>query len=183
MSKRDNLYLVGLMGAGKTTVGRLLAKHYGCVFHDSDHEIEARTGVKIPVIFEIEGEAGFRKREETAIAELTALNGIVLATGGGAILSPANREALRRNGVVIYLRGTPEHLYERTRYDRNRPLLQTENPLEKLRELYRQRDPLYREIADVVMDTGRQSVSGMARILLGKLDLLRSGLPLADADV
>lgn len=183
MSKRDNLYLVGLMGAGKTTVGRLLAKHYGCVFHDSDHEIEARTGVKIPVIFEIEGEAGFRKREETAIAELTALNGIVLATGGGAILSSANREALRRNGVVIYLRGTPEHLYERTRYDRNRPLLQTENPLEKLRELYRQRDPLYREIADVVMDTGRQSVSGMARILLGKLDLLRSGLPLADADV
>lgn len=183
MSKRDNLYLVGLMGAGKTTVGRLLAKHYGCVFHDSDHEIEARTGVKIPVIFEIEGEAGFRKREETAIAELTALNGIVLATGGGAILSPANREALRRNGVVIYLRGTPEHLYERTRHDRNRPLLQTENPLEKLRELYRQRDPLYREIADVVMDTGRQSVSGMARILLGKLDLLRSGLPLADADV
>lgn len=183
MSKRDNLYLVGLMGAGKTTVGRLLAKHYGCVFHDSDHEIEARTGVKIPVIFEIEGEVGFRKREETAIAELTALNGIVLATGGGAILSPANREALRRNGVVIYLRGTPEHLYERTRHDRNRPLLQTENPLEKLRELYRQRDPLYREIADVVMDTGRQSVSGMARILLGKLDLLRSGLPLADADV
>ncbi len=183
MSKRDNLYLVGLMGAGKTTVGRLLARHYGCVFHDSDHEIEARTGVKIPGIFEIEGEAGFRKREETAIAELTALNGIVLATGGGAILSPANREALRRNGVVIYLRGTPEHLYERTRYDRNRPLLQTENPLEKLRELYRQRDPLYREIADVVMDTGRQSVSGMARILLGKLDLLRSGLPLADADV
>lgn len=183
MSKRDNLYLVGLMGAGKTTVGRLLARHYGCVFHDSDHEIEARTGVKIPVIFEIEGEAGFRKREEAAIAELTALNGIVLATGGGAILSPANREVLRRNGVVIYLRGTPEHLYERTRHDRNRPLLQTDNPLEKLRELYRQRDPLYREIADVVMDTGRQSVSGMARILLGKLDLLRSGLPLADADV
>jgi len=183
MSKRDNLYLVGLMGAGKTTVGRLLARHYGCVFHDSDHEIEARTGVKIPVIFEIEGEAGFRRREEAAIAELTALNGIVLATGGGAILSSANRAALRRNGVVIYLRGTPEHLYERTRHDRNRPLLQTENPLEKLRELYRQRDPLYREIADVVMDTGRQSVSGMARVLFGKLDLLRSGLPLADADV
>ncbi|ODU12886.1 MAG: shikimate kinase [Thiobacillus sp. SCN 64-35] len=183
MSKRDNLYLVGLMGAGKTTVGRLLAKHYGCVFHDSDHEIEARTGVKIPVIFEIEGEAGFRKREEAAIAELTALSGIVLATGGGAILSQANREALRRNGVVIYLRGTPEHLYERTRHDRNRPLLQTGNPLERLRELHRQRDPLYREVADIVVDTGRQSVSGMTRILFGKLDLLRSGLPLVDADV
>ncbi|MFP5408708.1 MAG: shikimate kinase [Gammaproteobacteria bacterium] len=177
MSKRDNLYLVGLMGAGKTTVGRLLARHYGCTFHDSDHEIEARTGVKIPVIFEIEGEAGFRRREESAIAELTALSGIVLATGGGAVLSATNRERLKQSGVVIYLRGSPEHLYERTRHDRNRPLLQTDNPLEKLRELYRQRDPLYREIADIVVDTGRQSVSGMTRVLCGKLDLLRSGLP------
>jgi shikimate kinase len=182
MSKRDNLYLVGLMGAGKTTVGRLLAKHYDCVFYDSDHEIEARTGVRIPVIFEIEGEAGFRKREETAITELTALQGIVLATGGGAILSPLNRENLRHNGVVIYLRGTPEHLYERTRHDRNRPLLQTGNPLAKLRELYAQRDPLYREVADIVVDTGRQSVSGMTRVLFGKLDLLRSGLPLHDTE-
>lgn len=177
MSKRDNLYLVGLMGAGKTTVGRLLARHYGCTFHDSDHEIEARTGVKIPVIFEIEGEAGFRRREEAAIAELTALSGIVLATGGGVVLSVTNRERLKQSGVVIYLRGTPEHLYERTRHDRNRPLLQTNNPLDTLRELYRQRDPLYREIADIVVDTGRQSVSGMTRVLCGKLDLLRSGLP------
>lgn len=177
MSKRDNLYLVGLMGAGKTTVGRLLAKHYGCEFRDSDHEIEARTGVKIPVIFEIEGESGFRKREETAIATLTTLQGVVLATGGGAILSEANREALKHNGLVVYLRGTPEHLYERTRHDRNRPLLQTGNPLEKLRELYRQRDPLYREIADIVVDTGRQSVTGMTRALCGKLDLLRQNLP------
>ena len=176
MSKRTNLYLVGLMGAGKTTVGRLLAKHYDCAFYDSDHEIEARTGVKIPVIFEIEGEAGFRKREEGAIAELTALSGVVLATGGGAVLSAANRDNLRKNGLVIYLRGTPEHLYERTRHDRNRPLLQTENPLAKLRELYKQRDPLYREIADVVVDTGRQNVSSMVRMLFGKLDLLRSGL-------
>lgn len=182
MSKRDNLYLVGLMGAGKTTVGRLLARHYGCTFHDSDHEIEARTGVKIPVIFEIEGEAGFRRREESAIAELTALSGIVLATGGGAVLSATNRERLKQSGVVIYLRGSPEHLYERTRHDRNRPLLQTDNPLEKLRELYRQRDPLYREIADIVVDTGRQSVSGMTRVLCGKLDLLRSGLPAAGTE-
>jgi shikimate kinase len=177
MSKRDNLFLVGLMGAGKTTVGRLLAKHYGCTFHDSDHEIVARTGVKIPVIFEIEGEAGFRKREEAVIAELAALSGIVLATGGGAVLSAVNREHLRNNGVVIYLRGTPEHLFERTRHDRNRPLLQTENPLARLRELYQQRDPLYREVADIVMDTGRQSVAGMTRALFGKLDQLRSGLP------
>lgn len=176
MSKKDNLFLVGLMGAGKTTVGRLLARHYNCAFHDSDHEIEARTGVRIPVIFEIEGEAGFRKREEVAIAELTALSGIVLATGGGAVLSAANRENLKKNGVVIYLRGTPEHLYERTRHDRSRPLLQTDNPLAKLRELYRQRDPLYREVADIVVDTGRQGVSGMTRALFGKLDLLRSTL-------
>lgn len=177
MSKQDNIFLVGLMGAGKTTVGRLLAKHYGCAFRDSDHEIETRTGVKIPVIFEIEGEAGFRKREEAAIADLTALSGVVLATGGGAVLSAANRERLRGNGVVVYLRGTPEHLYERTRHDRNRPLLQTDDPLEKLRELYRVRDPLYREVADIVVDTGRQSVTGMMRVLCGKLDPLRAGLP------
>ena len=180
MSKRDNLYLVGLMGAGKTTVGRLLARHYGCAFHDSDHEIEARTGVKIPVVFEIEGESGFRKREEGVIAELTAMTGIVLATGGGAVLSAITRDNLRKNGVVIYLRGTPEHLYERTRHDHNRPLLQTEDPLARLRELYQQRDPLYREVADIVVDTGRQGVAGMMRVLLGKLDLLRSGLPPPD---
>lgn len=180
MSKRDNLYLVGLMGAGKTTVGKVLAKHYGCTFRDSDQEIEARTGVKIPVIFEIEGETGFRKREEAVIAELTAMSGIVLATGGGAILSPLTRENLRRTGVVVYLRGTPEHLFERTRHDRNRPLLQTENPLAKLRELYHQRDPLYREVAEIVIDTGRQGVAGMTRVLTGKLDLLRGGVPPAD---
>lgn len=180
MSKRDNLFLIGLMGAGKTTVGRLLARHYGCAFYDSDHEIVARTGVKIPLIFEIEGEAGFRKREEAVIAELTTLSGIVLATGGGAVLSAANRENLRKNGVVIYLRGTPEHLFERTRHDRNRPLLQTDNPLARLRELYQARDPLYREAADIVVDTGRQGVGGMARMLCGRLDLLRSRLPRPD---
>lgn len=180
MGKQDNIFLVGLMGAGKTTVGRLLARHYGCTFRDSDHEIEARTGVKIPVIFEIEGEAGFRKREETVIAELTALSGIVLATGGGAVLSAANRTTLRSNGMVIYLRGTPEHLYERTRHDRNRPLLQTEDPLAKLHELFRLRDPLYREVADIVVDTGRQSVAGMTRLLCAKLDQLRANLPRDD---
>jgi len=182
MSKQDNLYLVGLMGAGKTTVGRLLAKHYGCAFYDSDHEIEAHTGVKIPVIFEIEGEAGFRKREAAAIAELTALQGVVLATGGGAVLSPVNRDNLQKNGVVIYLRGTPEHLHERTRHDRNRPLLQTGNPLARLRELYAQRDPLYREVADIVMDTGRQSVAGMTRVLVGEIDLFLTSLPKPEAD-
>ncbi len=177
MGKQDNIFLVGLMGAGKTTVGRLLAKHYGCTFRDSDHEIEARTGVKIPVIFEIEGEAGFRRREEAAVADLTGLSGVVLATGGGAVLSAANRDRLRQNGIVVYLRGTPEHLYERTRHDRNRPLLQTDDPQEKLRELYRLRDPLYCEVADIVVDTGRQSVTGMLRVLCGKLDALRASLP------
>ena len=171
MSKHDNIFLVGLMGAGKTTVGKLLSKRYHKTFHDSDHEIEYRCGVKIPVIFEIEGEAGFRKREELAIAELTALSNVVVATGGGAILSATNRELLKNRGMVIYLRGSPEHLYERTRHDRNRPLLQTDNPLAKLRELYQLRDPLYREIADIVVDTGRQSVAGMTRVLFDKLDL------------
>ena len=129
------------------------------------------------MIFEIEGEAGFRKREETAVAELTALSNVVVATGGGAVLSAASREMLQTRGVVIYLRGSPEHLYERTRHDHNRPLLQTADPLGRLRELYRQRDPLYREVADIIVDTGRQSVSGMTRILHDKLELARSTLP------
>lgn len=172
MSKTNSIFLVGLMGAGKTTVGKLLAKQLGKTFIDADHEIEARTGVKIPVIFEIEGEAGFRRREEAVIEELTARPDIVLGTGGGAVLSPANRELLKKRGTVVYLRGTPEQLYERTRHDRNRPLLQTEDPLAKLRELYAQRDPLYREVADLVVDTGRQSVTGFARQLKDKLELL-----------
>ena len=169
------------MGAGKTTVGKILSKRYHKTFHDSDHEIESRCGVKIPVIFEIEGEEGFRKREEVAIAELTALSNVVLATGGGAILSTTNRELLKSRGIVIYLRGSPEHLFERTRHDRNRPLLQTGNPLAKLRELYQQRDPLYRDVADIVVDTGRQSVAGMARGLYDKLELMNNGLSLPSA--
>lgn len=175
MSKQDNIFLVGLMGAGKTTVGKILSKRYDKPFHDSDHEIESRCGVKIPVIFEIEGEAGFRKREEVAIAELTALSNVVLATGGGAVLSATNRELLGSRGIVIYLRGSPEHLFERTRHDRNRPLLQTDNPLARLRELYQQRDPLYTEVADIVVDTGRQSVSNMTRGLYEKLGSLING--------
>lgn len=171
MSKRDNIFLIGLMGAGKTTVGKILAKQLGKTFIDADHEIEARTGVRIPVIFEIEGEAGFRKREESVIADLVTRQDIVLGTGGGAVLSPINRKLLSSNGIVIYLRGTPEQLYERTRHDRNRPLLQTEDPLAKLRELYRERDPLYREIADMVMDTGRQNVQSFVRLLRDKLEL------------
>lgn len=171
MSKQDNIFLVGLMGAGKTTVGRLLARQLGKTFLDADHEIEARCGVKIPIIFEIEGEAGFRKREEAVIAELVERHNIVLGTGGGAVLSPASRSLLSRHGTVVYLRGTPEQLFERTRHDRNRPLLQTQDPLARLGELYRQRDPLYREIADLVMDTGRQSVGSFVRLMHDKLAL------------
>lgn len=172
MSKDDNIFLVGLMGAGKTTVGKLLSKRYHKSFHDSDHEIESRCGVKIPVIFEIEGESGFRRREEAALTELTALTNVVLATGGGAILSPVSREHLKQRGIVVYLRGSPEHLFERTRHDRNRPLLQTSDPLGRLRELFRQRDPLYSEVADIMVDTGRQSVSNMMRTLCEKLDAI-----------
>jgi shikimate kinase len=177
MSKSDNIFLVGLMGAGKTTVGRQLAKQLGKTFIDSDQEIEARTGVRIPVVFEIEGEAGFRKREETIIELLTAQSNIVLGTGGGAVLSAANREFLKSRGMVVYLRGSPEQLYERTRHDKSRPLLQTEDPLAKLKALYAQRDPLYREVADLIVDTGRQSVTSLTRQLRDKLDLLLKALP------
>lgn len=170
MKDAANLYLVGMMGAGKTTVGRLLARRLKLGFLDSDHEIEARCGVKIPLIFEIEGEAGFRAREAQAIAELTALSGVVLATGGGAVLAEENRRLLAERGVVIYLRARPEDLYERVRQDRNRPLLATADPLGRLRELYAQRDPLYRELADVTVETGAQGVQSLARQLLRKLD-------------
>ncbi len=165
-----NVFLVGLMGAGKTTVGRLLARRLKLRFLDSDHEIEQRCGVKVPVIFEIEGEAGFRSRESQAIAELTALEGIVLATGGGVVISSENRRLLAASGTVVYLCARPEDLYERVRHDRNRPLLATPDPLARLRELYAERDPLYRALADLVVDTGRQGVQALARDLLEKLE-------------
>ncbi len=167
-----NIFLVGMMGAGKTTVGRLLAKHLHKTFHDSDHEIERRTGVNIPLIFEIEGEAGFRARETAVIDDLAKLDDIVLATGGGAVLSPHNRETLSRDGAVVYLRATPDDLWARTRHDKSRPLLQTPDPHAKLRELFQQRDPLYRAIADIVIDTGKQSVHGLIHRLEKELALL-----------
>jgi shikimate kinase len=161
----DNIFLVGLMGAGKTTVGKHLAAELGKTFHDTDHEIERRTGVKIELIFEIEGEAGFRAREAQVVDQLTQLSKVVLATGGGAVLAAENRKHLAGRGVVVYLHGQPKDLWNRTRHDKSRPLLQGTDPLEKLHSLYRQRDPLYREIADIVVDTGRQS----ARALLAQL--------------
>ena len=164
-----NVFLVGMMGAGKTTAGRLIARRLKRPFYDSDHEIERRCGVKVPVIFDIEGEAGFREREAAVIAGLAALEDVVLATGGGAVLAPASRRLLAARGTVVYLHAQPDALYARVRHDRNRPLLATADPLARLRELYAQRDPLYREIADLVVDTGPQSAQGLARLLLARL--------------
>jgi shikimate kinase len=175
MIPSENIFLIGLMGAGKTTIGRLLAKQRGMEFLDSDHEIEARCGVSIPTIFEIEGEPGFRRREVCMIDELSRRRGIVLGTGGGAVLDPVNRERLKARGVVVYLRCHPHELYQRTRHDRNRPLLQTEDPLARLQALYEQRHPLYMQTADIVLDTGRQSVHCLVRKLEGVLAL--SGEP------
>ena len=159
---------MGMMGAGKTTVGRQLAKRLGKSFCDSDREIEARTGVRVAVIFDIEGEAGFRKREAEAIEQLTALDDIVLATGGGAVLDPRNREVLKTRGFVIYLHAQPLVLCQRTRIDKSRPLLQGGDPRDRLEKLYAERDPLYREVADLVIDTGRQSVSSLLALVLAK---------------
>jgi shikimate kinase len=161
-----NIYLVGLMGAGKTSVGRILAKRLRKTFLDSDHEIEHRTGVRIPIIFELEGEAGFRRREASIVQTLVRQPEIVLATGGGAVLDPENRAVLHSTGTVIYLRASPSELYLRTRHDRNRPLLRTSDPLGKLEELHRMRDPLYRECAHLVVDTGHQAI----RSLVAKLE-------------
>ena len=178
----ENIFLVGLMGAGKTSVGRLLARRLGKHFYDSDHEVERATGVRVPVIFEIEGESGFRLREARMLAELAQRRDIVLATGGGAVLSDENRETLSRNGVVIYLRATPHDLWQRTRHDRNRPLLHTPDPLAKLTQLYAERDALYREVAHVVVDTGSQSLGSLAHRIeqrLSELRAARGGEPVA----
>jgi 3-dehydroquinate synthase len=164
-----NIILVGMMGAGKTTIGKALANSLGKEFIDSDHEIQDRTGVKIPVIFEIEGEAGFRKRESEVLVELVKKNNIVLATGGGAVLSRENRQILQRGGIVIYLRASVNDLYRRTRYDKNRPLLQTQNLFARLNELYVQRDALYRETAHVIIDSGKQGVRFLVQKLINKL--------------
>ncbi|MBI2312852.1 MAG: shikimate kinase AroK [Betaproteobacteria bacterium] len=169
MRDRGNIFLVGLMGAGKTTVGKLLAKRLRKTFLDCDQEIQKRTGVSIPVIFEIEGESGFRTRESAALKELTAMENVVLATGGGAVLSRENRQLLSRNGTVVYLRAVVDDLWARTRHDRNRPLLQTEDPRAKLAGLFAERDPLYQEVADIIIDTSSQSVYTLVRQLEQRL--------------
>ncbi|ARP84177.1 shikimate kinase [Bordetella genomosp. 8] len=163
------IFLVGMMGAGKTTIGRSLARVLGRDFVDLDHELESRCGVRVPVIFEIEGEAGFRKREAAALANCAARRGIVLATGGGAILAAENRAVLREQGIVVYLRASVDELYRRTCRDKNRPLLATADPRGTLRDLLARREPLYREVAHLVIETGCVPVSTLVKQLTPKL--------------
>lgn len=172
MQANQNIYLIGLMGAGKTTVGRQLARYLGRPFFDSDHEIVERTGVPIPTIFEIEGEEGFRRREVSTIAELTSGTGMVMATGGGVVLNPENRQRLHDTGWVVYLNVPPVYLHQRTRHDRSRPLLHVEDPLAKLQELHAFRDPLYRETAHHVVEGGRLVASSIVQHLLREFNRL-----------
>jgi len=155
---QKRIFLVGPMGAGKTAVGRQLARRWSLPFYDSDQEIQNRTGVDIPFIFEKEGEAGFRERESAVIDELTAIPGLVLATGGGAVTRLENREHLAQRGTVVYLHASVEQQAERTRHSRDRPLLFTRDPAGKLGELFAERDPLYRGIADLVVETDKRRV-------------------------
>ncbi|SFU58631.1 shikimate kinase AroK [Halomonas korlensis] len=156
MQDLPNLILIGPMGAGKSTIGRLLAAELSRDFHDSDHEIQSRCGADIPWIFDVEGEAGFRDREAQMIDELTRLQGVVIATGGGAVLRKANRRCLSERGTVIYLFTTVEQQLRRTAKDRNRPLLQRPDREAVLREMFALRDPLYRSTADIVVRTDRR---------------------------
>lgn len=166
-----SLSLIGLPGGGKSTVGRQLARRLGWIFVDSDTVLEERLGCSIRAFFEREGEAAFRDHEQAVIAELAAGERRVLATGGGAVLREANRRALHERTTVVYLRSTPEDLYRRLRHDTQRPLLQVSDPLAKLRELYAQRDPLYRETAHFTVDTGRPSLQMLVGMIVMQLEL------------
>ena len=156
MLKHNNLFLVGPMGAGKTTIGRFLAENLNLEFVDLDAEIEERCGANIPWIFDVEGEEGFRKRESKMLDEVTSRNGVLLATGGGAVLSESNRQILKQRGYVVYLSASVGQLLERTAHDRNRPLLQVDNPREVIEKLITDRDPLYKEVADLVVVTEKR---------------------------
>lgn len=169
MAKPNRIFLVGPMGAGKTTIGKHLAQSLGLTFRDSDLEIQQRTGVDIPTIFEYEGEDGFRQRERQVIDELTQIDNQVLATGGGAVTQEQNRRHLSARGIVFYLACTPQQQYERTYRDRNRPLLHTDDPLQRLKDLMNEREPLYRETADYVVTTEGRSAAAVAKEILGKV--------------
>jgi len=166
MRQSTSIFLIGPMGAGKSTIGRLLAKTLGVGFIDSDKEIERKTGVSIPMIFELEGEAGFRLREKAVIAELTQRQNIVLATGGGAVLDADNRRYLSERGFVVYLQTSVAEQLRRTRLDNHRPLLRTHNPRARLEALLEVRDPWYREVADLIVATDGHQASQVARDIL-----------------
>jgi shikimate kinase len=165
------LSLIGLPGSGKSTVGRQLARRLAVPFLDSDSLIEERLGCSIRDFFAQQGEAAFRDVEESVVDELSKSHSGVLATGGGVVLRPGNRDRLRQAGHVIYLRSTPEEVFRRLRHDTGRPLLQVDDPLARLRSLYDERDPLYRETANFVMETGRPSVSTLVNMILMQLEL------------
>ena len=162
---RGNLFLVGMPGCGKSTLGRLLARRLDKLFYDADVELERRLGVSIPFIFELEGEQGFRDREQAVLADLVGMTNVVLSTGGGVVLRQANRERLKDGGTVLYLHATPDTLWERTRHSKHRPLLQAPDPFARVQELYGLRDALYREVADFVIESDREQVNRLAHRL------------------
>ena len=170
MRPGDNLYLVGPMGVGKTTIGRLLAKKMGREFLDLDEEIEARAGASIPWIFDVEGEAGFRRRESELLEECAGREAMVVSTGGGIVLDEANRRVLMRSGTVVYLNASVDQLYQRTRLDKKRPLLQVKDRRQVIADLKKARDPLYRQVADLVVDVGSRNSRQMADILCRKVE-------------
>lgn len=171
---QQNIFLVGPMGAGKTTIGKRLAQLMGLRFIDSDEEVERRTGVDIPYIFDKEGEAGFRRREREVIDALTQEEGIVLGTGGGVVLDADNRRDLAARGLVVYLHTTVDQQLDRTRRSKKRPLLQTPNPQQRLADLMDQRDPLYREIADIIVTTRGRFVRRLAQKVLKEIETYRA---------
>lgn len=164
-----NIFLIGPMGVGKSTIGRQLALLLRMEFADTDHEIQRRTGVDIPTVFDFEGEEGFRRRERAVVEELTQGSGLVLATGGGVVLDRDNRRRLSGRGVVVYLSCSAEQQYTRTKQNRNRPLLQTEDPMSRLQDLMEQREPLYLEMADLVISTEKRSAGVVAREIVKRL--------------
>jgi shikimate kinase len=171
VTKSDAISLVGPTGAGKTTIGRALARRLGLSFVDSDLELERRTSTTVSQIFATQGEAGFRTRESELIDELTQRTALVLATGGGAVLDPTNRMHLGRRSTVVYLRATPEEVFQRIGQDRNRPLLQTSDPLAKLREMFAIRDPLYRQIADLTYESHQRRTRQLVDLIAAQLEL------------
>lgn len=173
MAEKRNIFLIGPMGAGKSTIGRQLAQMLNMDFLDSDAVIEERAGADIDWIFDIEGESGFRKREERVLNELTQSQGLVLSTGGGSVLSKDNRNVLSARGIVVYLETTVDKQFERTQRDKKRPLLQTEDPYQTLVELAKIRNPLYEEIADIILQTDEQSAKVVATQIIDMIDNLQ----------